>query len=112
MLVNAQVINKVPEQRANQMTKVLQKKLNLSSDQATQIHATLLNQATRMDSLNNNLSPNKRSNSLTRRIILMQAKRQIFSVLTDEQRKQFIQLEKIKKEKQDERKERKSTVQG
>jgi hypothetical protein len=95
----AQLTEKSPEQRAAHMTKALQKKLDLTADQATQVNAAFLNQATRMDSLKNNLSEDNELNSLTRRSIVLTTEKQVLAVLNDDQKKQFMAWEQMKKDK-------------
>ena len=104
VMANAQITQKSPEQRAAHITKVLSKRLNLTADQASQINSAFLNQATRMDSLKNNPSIDQKINNLTRRSILLFTQKEVISVLNDEQKKQFIEWEKMKKEKHNEKK--------
>jgi uncharacterized protein HemX len=59
----AQVSNKSPEQRAAHHTKELQKRLNLSQAQASEINTAFLTMATRMDSLKSTLSSDKKKSS-------------------------------------------------
>ncbi len=103
-MANAQITEKSPEQRAAHITKVLSRRLNLTADQASQVNSAFLNQATRMDSLKNNPSIDPKINNLTRRSILLLTQKQVISVLNDEQKKQFMELEKMKKEKHNEKK--------
>jgi hypothetical protein len=95
----AQLTEKLPEQRAAHATKALQKRLNLTADQATQVNAVFLTQATRMDSLKTNLSQDKKLNSLTRRSIVLSTEKQVLDVLNDDQKKQFMAWEQMKKDK-------------
>jgi len=98
-MVNAQLLLKSPDQRAARITRVLQKKLNLTADQASQINVVFLGQATRMDSLKNNLSTDSATNRLTRRSIFLTGQRQVMSILNDDQRKQYLAWEQMRKEK-------------
>jgi len=95
----AQFLKKSPEQRANHITRVLQKKLNLTADQSVKIKFTFLTQATRMDSLKSNLSPDKKTNRLTAKLILLGTQKNVMAVLDDNQQKQFIKWEKIRRQK-------------
>jgi hypothetical protein len=99
LIANAQITQKSPEQLAAHITKVLSKRLNLTADQASQVNSAFLNQATRIDSLKNNPSIDPKINNLTRRSILLLTQKQVLSVLNDEQKTQFIEWEKMKKEK-------------
>jgi hypothetical protein len=99
VMAQAQITQKSPEQHARHMTKVLQKRLNLSPDQALQINTVMLNRATRMDSLKNNLSADKKENHLAARSIMLSTQRQVLAVLDDNQKQKFMEWEKMRKEK-------------
>lgn len=99
VMAQAQITEKSPEQRARHMTKVLQKRLNLSPDQASQINTVMLNRANRMDSLKSNLSGDKKENHLAARSIMLSTQRQVIAVLDDNQRQKFMEWEKMRKEK-------------
>jgi hypothetical protein len=99
MAAKAQLTEKSPEQRAAHITKALSKRLNLTAAQATQVNTAFLSQATRMDSLKTNLSQDKKLNSLTRRSIVLATEKQVLSVLNDDQKKQFMAWEQMKKDK-------------
>jgi protein CpxP len=99
VMAQAQITQKSPEQRAGHITKILQKRLNLSPDQASQINTVLLNRATRMDSLKNNLSADKKGNHLAARSIMLSTQRQVLAVLDDSQKQKFMEWEKMRKEK-------------
>jgi Spy/CpxP family protein refolding chaperone len=112
-MASAQVTKKSPEQRAAHHTKVLQKKLNLSQEQATQVNALFLTQATRMDSLkNSNPSADKKGKQLAAKSIRLATKKQVFAVLNDEQKTKFAAWEKKHKMKHKERKAPKDAVEG
>jgi hypothetical protein len=103
LMAGAQVAKKSPEQRAAHKTKALQKKLNLSQDQAIKVHTAFLTQATRMDSLKNSPAKDKKSKQLAARSIKLDTKKQVVAVLNDSQKQKFATWEKIKKEKHKEK---------
>lgn len=110
---NAQATKKTPEQRAAHHTKALQKKLNLSEEQATQINAVFLTQATRMDSLKNSTpATDKKGRQLAAKSIRLATKKQVFAVLNDDQKAKFSAWEKRHKMKHRERKAPKDAVEG
>ena len=111
-IANAQFIQKSPEQRAAHMTKVLQKRLNLTQDQASKINSAFLTRATRMDSLKNNPSTDKKLNQLTRRDITLSTQRQVVDVLNNDQRKKFMEMEKMMRAKHREHKAQGTNQQG
>ena len=103
-VANAQTMQKSPDQRAAHMTKALSKRLNLSADQASQVNAIFFAQANQMDSLKNNPSQDIEGNKLARKSIAINTKQQVLAVLNDQQKQQFMELEKMKKEKHREKK--------
>ena len=104
-MANAQMTRKSPERRATHMTKVLQKRLNLSPEQASQVNTAFLTQATRMDSLKNNRSADKKANHLTARVIRLSTQKQVMAVLDDTQKQKFVQWEKMRRERHKEKRE-------
>jgi hypothetical protein len=100
---DAQITQKTPQQRADHITKVLQKQLNLTDDQSKQINNAYLTQATRMDSLKSNLSTNKKQNHLATRSIYLSTEQNVIAMLNDNQKQQFLTWEKMKKEKHQEK---------
>ena len=112
LAANAQTAKKSPEQRAAHITKALQKRLNLSQQQAVQINQALLTQATRIDSLKSNPSADKKSNQLAAKSIRLAAQTQVVAVLNDEQKQKFAAWEKAMKQKHKEKKAHKDTEQG
>lgn len=90
---------KSPKQRAAHITKALQKRLNLTADQAQQVNTIYFTRATRMDSLKNNLSVDKRLNHLTAHTIALQSKQQLFAVLSPDQQKQFQDWQQMRKQR-------------
>jgi len=112
-MATAQVTTKSPERRAAHHTKALQKKLNLSQEQAAQVNAVFLTQAIRMDSLKNS-SPavDKKGKQLAAKSIRLATKKQVLAVLNDEQKTKFAKWEKAHKEKHKERKAPKDAVEG
>ena len=105
VMANAQMTRKSPERRATHMTKVLQKRLNLSPEQASQVNTAFLTQATRMDSLKNNRSADKKANHLTARVIRLSTQKQVMAVLDDTQKQKFVQWEKMRRERHKEKRE-------
>jgi len=99
LAASAQVTEKSPEQRAAHMTKVLQKRLNLTAGQAQQINAIYITQATRMDSLKTNKSPDQKLNRMSARTITMTTHERVMAILNDQQKQQFTALEASIKEK-------------
>jgi Spy/CpxP family protein refolding chaperone len=102
IMANAQTsaiptMQKTPEQRAAHVTKALQKRLNLTVDQAQQVNTIFFTRATRMDSLKNNLSVDKRLNHLSAHSIALASKQQLFTVLTPDQQKQFLAWQQMRK---------------
>ena len=99
-MAGAQVLTqKSPDQRAVNQTKALQKRLNLTPQQAEQANAIFLTQATRMDSLKANPSIDKKTDGITRRTILLTSASKINAILTPDQQQAFQQLMAEKKEK-------------
>lgn len=94
MFANAQTkAHKTPEQKAQHMTKKLQKKLALTADQSAKVNAILFKRATQMDSLKNNLSTTDRKlNKLSRRQIMLGADAEMNTVLTAGQQKTYADL--------------------
>jgi hypothetical protein len=99
-MAHAQRGEKSPEQRAARFTKILTKTLNLSTDQATQVNAIFLTQATRVDSLKNNRSPDVRLNQLTMKTILLATHLHVMAILNDSQKQQYTEWENSLKERQ------------
>ncbi|HZY35669.1 MAG TPA: hypothetical protein VFE53_03410 [Mucilaginibacter sp.] len=96
----AQPAQKSPEVRAAHITKMLQKRLNLTADQAKQVNDIYLTQATKLDSLRSNLSPDKRLNRLTGRTIVMTTHQNVMAILNDAQKQQYTAWENSIKERQ------------
>lgn len=111
-MANAQISKKTPEQRAAHQTKALQKHLSLNQDQATKVHAALFTEATRMDSLKNNPSGDKKADQLSAKSIKLEAKKRVLSVLTDTQKQKFAVLEKMRKEKHKQKQAQRVPEQG
>jgi methionine-rich copper-binding protein CopC len=95
---HAQITKKSPEQRAAHITKALSKKLNLTADQASQINAFFLAQATKMDSIKS-VSTDKKANHQAKKSIALNTQQQVMAVLNSDQQQQFTQWEQMKKEK-------------
>jgi thiamine biosynthesis lipoprotein ApbE len=111
-MASAQVTKKTPEQRAAHQTKALQKQLSLSQDQATQVQAALFTAATRLDSLKNNPSSDKKANQLNAKSIKLEAKKQVIAVLNDSQKQKLATLEKMRKEKHKQKQAQRDAEQG
>jgi protein CpxP len=83
-------VKKSPEERAAQMTKMMQKKLNLTADQTTQISAILTERA-------NQMAEPKVKGMKGGRMAKMQAvadaDKKINAILTPEQQKAYAQME-------------------
>jgi hypothetical protein len=89
-----------PEQKAQRMSKVLQKKLSLSEDQYAKVNTILLKRATQMDSLKANRSTTDRKvNKESRKAILMQADGELKAVLNADQLKSYTELKAQMKER-------------
>lgn len=99
-IANAQDIPKSPEKRAEHMTKVLQKKLNLSQDQASKTHDIFLAQATSIDSLVSSSNGTTESKKMAVRTIRRNSIQQVLGLLNDDQKQKFTAWEKARKEKQ------------
>jgi len=111
-MANAQISKKTPEQRAAHQTKALQKQLSLSQDQATKVHTALFTAATRLDSLKNNPSADKKAYQLSAKSIKLEAKKQVIAVLNDSQKQKFATLEKMRKEKHKQKQAQRVPEQG
>jgi hypothetical protein len=96
---HAQQAPKPPGQRAARITKVLTKRLNLTADQATQVNAIYLTQATKVDSVRNNQSPDKKLNRLTMKTIVMSTHQRMMALLNDTQKQQYTEWESSMKER-------------
>jgi hypothetical protein len=96
-----------PDQRAAHITKILQKRLNLTAGQAQQVNAIYLTQATKMDSLKTNRSPDKKLNRLTERTIVLSTHEHMMAILNDTQKQQYTEWENAVKER---KKAKKDTV--
>ncbi|HVW98661.1 MAG TPA: hypothetical protein VHA56_22020 [Mucilaginibacter sp.] len=93
-MASAQKVQKSPEQRAAHRAKALQKYLGLNQEQTTQVNAAFVTMASRMDSLKNNKSADKKANKLAVRTIKLDTKKQVVAVLNDEQKQKFAAFEK------------------
>jgi thiamine biosynthesis lipoprotein ApbE len=100
LIASAQMTGKKPEQRAAHVTKVLQKRLNLTDGQAQQVNAIYFTQATRMDSLKSNPSEDKRLNRLTAHTITLTTRLHVMAILNESQKQQFTQWEEMVKQRQ------------
>ncbi|QQL50382.1 hypothetical protein [Mucilaginibacter ginkgonis] len=81
---------KTPEQRADHLTKALQKRLNLTADQAGKVHTIMFERATRVDSLKlNGAGGDKKMNRMVRRDIKYTTDQKLTAVLNADQLKAF-----------------------
>ena len=99
-LLKAQGTTKKSDESAAHFTKMLTKRLNLTTDQAQQINAIYLTQATRFDSLKANPSQNQRLNRLTMRSITLSTRQHVMAILNDTQKQEYTQWEEGLKERQ------------
>lgn len=92
-MANAQTkAHKTPEQKAQHMTQVLQKKLDLTADQSVKVNAILLTKAVQMDSLKQNRSTDRKANRQARRAVLTNLDGQLKAVLTADQQTKYAEL--------------------
>jgi protein CpxP len=84
-------VKKTPDERAAQMGKMMQKRLNLTADQSKQIDAILIDRAEKLDAMKGQKgSRNERMKLMT------DADTRINAILNDDQKKQYAQMkEKI-----------------
>ena len=92
-IAHAQQAKKSPDRRAAHITKQLQKRLNLTAEQANQVNAIYLTQATKMDSLKSNQSPDKKLNRMTMKTIVMSTHQHMMALLNDTQKQQYTAWE-------------------
>lgn len=92
--------NLAPEQKAQRISQVLQKKLALSQDQYAKVNTILLKRATQMDSLKANRSTaDRKLNHESRKAILLQTDGELKAVFTAEQLKNYTELKAQLKDK-------------
>ena len=102
-----------PEQKAQRISKVLQKKLSLSQDQYAKVNTILLKRATQMDSLKTNRSTtDRKANHESRKAILMQADGELKAVLNADQLKSYTELKAQMKERMKNRRGPKAPTAG
>lgn len=95
-----------PAEKAQRMTGMLQKKLNLSADQYAKVNSILLNRATQMDSLKNNLAADdKKINHKSRKLIMHKTDADLKAVLNADQLKTYEQVKSEMKERHKNRKD-------
>jgi Spy/CpxP family protein refolding chaperone len=83
---------KTPEQKAQRMTKALEKKLALSADQSAKVSAIFTKSATQMDSLKANKSADRKANMQSRKAIMANTDASLKTVLTAEQQTTYAGL--------------------
>ncbi|MFD0763803.1 hypothetical protein ACFQZI_02985 [Mucilaginibacter lutimaris] len=92
--------NIAPEQKAQRMSQMLQKKLTLSQDQYAKVNTILLKRATQMDSLKANRSTaDRKLNHESRKAIMMQTDGELKAVFNAEQLKNYTELKAQLKER-------------
>ena len=106
--------HKTPEQKAQRMTQVLQKKLTLSADQSAKVNAILLKSATRMDSLKaaNAASAERKASRQSRKAILVQTDESLKTVLNADQQKTYAELKAQMKDKMKHKRDGKKSTEG
>lgn len=102
-----------PEQKAQRMTSMLQKKLNLTQDQYAKVNTILLKRATQMDNLRANRSAtDRKANKESRKAILVQTDSELKAVLTAGQLKNYTELKAQMKERMKNRRGAKAPTAG
>lgn len=103
-----------PEQKAQRMSKVLQKKLTLSEDQYAKVNAILLKRATQMDSLkaNHSATTDRKAKMESRKAIMTQTDTEVKAVLTADQQKSYTELKNQFKERMKNRRGAKAPTAG
>ena len=92
-----------PTRQAAHQLNNLEKQLHLSQDQVLQLQVILINRDVAMDSLRNNTSGDRHTESRIRRGIMQSADRQIDALLTDDQKTLYQQWKQQQREKAMER---------
>lgn len=98
-------VKKTPEERAAQMTKMMQKKLNLTADQTTRISAIIADRATKMGDMK---MKGVKGGRLAKMEAAADADKKINAILTPDQQKQYAQMEEKIKAKAMERRKAKT----
>jgi Spy/CpxP family protein refolding chaperone len=88
-----------PTKQAVNQLRMLQKQLNLTDDQVTQMQVILIHRDVALDSLRNNPSGDRRSNGRARRTINLDADQKINSILTADQKPLYQQWKDQQREK-------------
>jgi Spy/CpxP family protein refolding chaperone len=102
-----------PDQKAQRISKVLQKKLNLTQDQYAKVNTILLKRATQMDSLKVNRSAtDRKANKESRKAILVQTDGELKAVLNADQLKNYTELKAQMKERMKNRRGPKAPTAG
>jgi hypothetical protein len=106
--------HKTPEQKAQHLTQVLQKKLTLSADQSVKVNAILLKSATRMDSLKATraASTERKANRQSRKAILVQTDESLKAVLNADQQKAYAELKAKMKDRMKHKRDAKTSSEG
>ena len=91
--------HKTPEQRAERVTGMLQKKLSLSADQSVKVKAILLTQATQMQSMRANKSDDKKANREAFKTQLQKTDSELATVFTADQNKTYSEFKAKLKER-------------
>jgi Spy/CpxP family protein refolding chaperone len=88
-----------PTKQAVRQLRMLQKQLNLTDDQVTQMQVILIHRDVTLDSLRNNPSGDNRSTGRARRDINMDAEQKINTILTADQKPLYQQWKQQQREK-------------
>ncbi|WP_448697605.1 hypothetical protein ACFGVR_12875 [Mucilaginibacter sp. AW1-3] len=86
-------VKRTPQERAEKMGKMMQKRLNLTADQSTQINAVLVDRATKEDAMKG-----QKGTKDEKMKVMADADAKIDAILTPDQRKLYAELkENVKK---------------
>jgi Spy/CpxP family protein refolding chaperone len=102
---NGKRFHKNPEQRAERMAGMLQKKLNLSANQSAKVKAIFLSRAAHVDSLRSAQPADKKFDRSAFKETRQKTEKEISAVLTADQQKAYEQLKAQMKERHKNRKE-------
>lgn len=102
-------VKKTPQERAAQMTKALQRKLNLTADQTTQVSAILTDEATKTSDIK---EKGVKGHGLAKLEAKTDADKKINAILTPDQQKVYAQMEEKMKAKAQERLQARKTAQA
>ena len=111
---NAQTkVKKTPEQKAEHITKILEKKLALNAAQTVKVKAIVFKRATQMDSLKaTRTTADRKTGRQSRKAILLAADQDLKNVLTESQKKTYTELKASMKEKMKGKRHAPKTTEG